>query len=39
MDIDLLSSAPPQKFNNIYDINNDLLKIWDLKTEWISFFS
>ena len=33
IDIDLSLSAPPQKFNNIYDINDDLLEIRDLKAK------
>ena len=38
MDINSSSSIPPQKFD-IYNINNDLLKMQDLKTKQISFFN
>ena len=39
MDIDSSSSAPPQKFDDVYDINDDSPEMRDLEAERISFSS
>jgi hypothetical protein len=39
MDIDSSSSAPPQKFGDVYDINDDSPEMRDLEAERISFSS
>jgi len=33
IDIDLLLSAPPKEFNDVYNINDDLLEMRDLEAE------
>ena len=39
MDIDSSSSAPPQKCDDVYDINDDSPEMQDLEAERISFSS